>query len=262
MLRLRDEQRPRVRAWAASSVAAVCYALLGATAQGCALDDRTLQPVSGSGAGADSGNGGAPVGLEEPPAVELPVCTYARNQVEPGCETMVSNAGFETNIDGWLAEPLAITVGWDRSDATGDEASGSIAVVNSMHGRNDGFAPGGGRQCLPAEPGTVYDMAGDVFIPDGQGAGFGEGPFIGRAGLSILFWPNADCSNKDRSLNPSYQTNLVEGVEAWTRVSGSAVAPDGAASMSMRVLTIKPFYEYSFKALFDNVLLRKRPSMP
>jgi hypothetical protein len=246
--------------------------LLVAATAGCAVDDRTLLAANASG-GTSSNSGAGSSGLGNgfaaaPAQIDLPVCSYSTStKVEPGCETLVSNAGFSADTSGWAEEPLSITIGWDEGDATGSDSSGSIAVINSMHGRKDGIAASGGTQCLAAVPGKIYDMAADVLIPDGQGSGYvpddkkmelGEAPYVGRAGLSILFWPNDECSNTEQSLLPSFQTDLVEDVDAWSRVEGAAQAPDGAASMSVRVLTVKPFQEYNFKALFDNVLLRER----
>lgn len=197
-----------------------------------------------------------------PSEIDLPDCSYS-GEVKPGCETMVKNAGFEADTTGWEEEPLSITIGWEQRDASGSDESGSIVVINSMFGKDSGVAEGiaasGGAQCLPAIPGSTYDMAADIFIPEGQGKGFEEGTvYVGRAGLSILFWPNESCANTDRSLVPSYQTELVEEAAVWSRVEGAAEAPDNALSMSVRVLTVKPFEEYNFKALFDNVLLRER----
>jgi hypothetical protein len=101
-------------------------------------------------------------------------------------------------------------------------------------------------------------MAGDLFIPEGQGDGMpGGGPYVGEAGLSILFWPNTNCSDVEPT-HGSFQTDLVQKVGVWTHVEGGAIAPDAAKAMSLRVLTIKPFKQFKFQALFDNVLLRQR----
>lgn len=232
---------------------------------GCAVDDRTLladNGTSGSGSGGSAGKAGSAGSTGSnfagvPGSVDLPVCSYS-DEVEPGCETMIANAGFGADTDGWKEEPLDIVIGWDEEDATGSEASGSIAVVNAVLGRADGISASGAAQCLPATPGTIYDMAADVFVPTGQGQGYEEKTYLGRAGLSILFWPNENCARTEQSLVPSFQTNLVELPDAWSRVEGSAKAPDLAKSMSVRVLTVKDFRQYTFKALFDNILVQER----
>jgi hypothetical protein len=230
----------------------------------CSIDSRTLytaddprlaqdgDPSSSGGRGSGSGGGA----IRPPDAVSLPDCSYS-GATKPGCETLVDNAGFGSDVEGWEAEPLAIAVAWSPRDAEGSNDSGSIAVLNTMHGKNEGVAPGGGRQCLPAIPGAIYDMAGDVFIPSGQGEGYMTDGLVGSAGLSILFWPNDDCSLQAPSLK-SFQTALVSEEDEWQRVEGAAIAPDLAASMSVRVLTVKPFLQFQFEAYFDNVLLQER----
>lgn len=248
----------------------LCGLVLCCTAVGCALDTRTLtEEVAGSSMGGSGGSGSTAGGSsslpDDPPDVELPKCSYAgEGPVEPGCETLVDNPGFGKSIqtDGWEAEPLKVEIQWNAMDAMGNEDSGSIAVINTLYGMSEGITPGGGGlQCLPATPGTIYDMAADIYIPPGQGAGSSkdEGPYVGVAGLSILFWPNDNCSLADRSLAPSYRSDLVETPDTWTRVEGDAVAPDNARSMAVRVRTVKPFQELSFTALFDNVFVQPRP---
>jgi len=244
----------------------LCALVLCCTAVGCALDTRTLTETTAGGSTAGSAGtsstpgGGAALLPGDPPDVDLPTCIYnSAGPVDPGCETLVDNPGFSTTTEGWAAEPLRIEVNWDPLDAMGNQDSGSIAVTNTLFGKSEGIAPGGGFQCLSVTPGGIYDMAADIFIRPGQGAGDGMGaPYVGLAGLSILFWPNATCSESDRSLAPSYRSDLVDATEIWTRVQGDAVAPDNAQSMSVRVRTVKPFSEYSFTALFDNVLVQQR----
>ena len=229
---------------------------------GCALDTRDLQTTASAHAGSSNSAGSSSTigsGSNKPPEpAELPICTYDDGQVQPGCETLAANAGFTKDTDGWEPEAYSIAIKWDSGDASHDPSSGSISVTNSMLGTVEGLAPGGGTQCLPATQGQIYDMAGDVFIPKGQGAGvMNSGPYVGEAGLSVLFWPDENCSDTTPT-KANFQTNLVRDTEAWTHVEGGAVAPDGTKAMSVRVLTVKAFKQFSFKALFDNVLLKPR----
>ena len=80
---------------------------LGLLGMGCSVDDRTLS----SGAASSTGNGvltgaaGAATeamqGMDEmDPTPELPICDYGTD-VEPGCETLVKNPGFESAIRPW-----------------------------------------------------------------------------------------------------------------------------------------------------------------
>jgi hypothetical protein len=244
-------------------VAAPCLLTTAVIVAGCALDTRQLvttdtEHLGSSGAGGDATTGSSTGTHVRPPdASEVPDCTYSGGTVSPGCETLAKNAGFATDTDGWQQEPYAIELGWEPGDAGGSSASGSILVTNSLYSStNDGINPSGGMQCLEVTPGAAYIMAGDVNIPDGQGDG-SMGPYVGQAGLSIFFWRGEHCEDTTPTL-ASFQTKLVTDAGKWTHVAGGAVAPDGAGSMSIRLLTIKPFKEYSFKAEFDNVLLQQK----
>ena len=243
-----------------------CALFVGVLVTGCGLDTRTLngadpQHLSGGGDGSagDSSGTSTPNEMQPPDSVKLPICSYSGGQVTPGCETLAANPGFSRDTDGWQQEPYSIKIAWDAGDAGGNPTSGSIAVTNSMNNQMvDGLAPGGGMQCLGAVPGATYAMAGDVFIPDGQGAGLiGDGPYVGQAGLSILFWQGKDCQDSMPTLG-RVQSNLVVDAGAWEHVQGSGTAPEGIGSMSIRVLTIKSYKEASFQARFDNVLLQKK----
>lgn len=195
--------------------------------------------------------------------MDIPVCTYPTT--EPGCDSMIDNAGFADTIEPWAEEPLAITARWSKDDADGSKDSGSIIVINTMHGTTNGFAPGGAMLCLEASPGEVFGMAADVFIPKDQGDGLPADeemdllgpPFVSQAGLGLLFWPTPDCSSS-AATQGSFQTNLVEEAGKWQHVEGSAVAPSSAGSVSVRALTIKPFRQFAFEAHFDNVLVQRK----
>jgi hypothetical protein len=237
-----------------------------AMCSGCAVDSRTLYAAGDQGGSAQGGTSASSAGsgssTKPPDPIPLPMCSYSE-EVEPGCETIVMNAGFEAGIDGWRAEPLAIDVDWAQDDATGADQSGSISVLNHMHGKTGGLAAAGGMQCLRTSPGTIYDMAGDIFVPEGQGDGVDERnqivekAYVGQAGLSLLFWPNDACSDATPS-KAAFQTSLVTEPGKWLHVEGTARAPEGTQSMSMRVLTVKSFLQFSFEARFDNVLLQER----
>src|SRR5882672_7345570 len=79
----------------------------------CSVDDRTLSTLSaGSTGGVASmvdpllgGTGGAAG------EAALPRCLYAGSTVASGCETLVANPGFTSNVAGWVAEPLGISEG-------------------------------------------------------------------------------------------------------------------------------------------------------
>jgi len=246
-----------------------CSAIaLVAALSGCAVDARELEkegiPQAGSdsgpsaGAAGESSTGGS-VG-EPPPPEDIPVCSFAGRTVMGGCETLAANPGFDSSTNGWQEEPIAMQVSWSQDDAEQNSSSGSIVVTNALNGATEGVALGAGMQCLPAKAGTTYVMAGDVFIPEHQDEGLMDGgPYVGRAGIGLLFWRGKGCSDTMPTLGGA-QTELIDTTGKWVHVDGSAVAPDGIESMSVRVLTAKDFREFRFKAMFDNVLVQARPA--
>lgn len=253
--------RPNLAPTAARALALSLLSLAG----GCTLDTRTLSENSGSAAAPSVGEaGGSGVDpFQTPPApIDLPICTYSGDSVAPGCETLAANAGFAKDAEDWAEEPYSIAIDWADEDASSSADSGALSVTNSMFDKvNAGLAPGGAMQCISVTPGATYDFAGDVFVPEGQGDGLTDdehpGPFVGEAGFSLLFWQGGDCSDASPTIGSS-QSTLVSEPGAWKHVAGTAIAGEGAASMSVRLLTIKSVRQYSFTALFDNVLLRQR----
>ncbi len=267
MASLWDTLRSEGQAHACLAQAACCVLLGCGVATGCGLDDRTLNGVDsarlpgyGDGGAGDTISTAGASGTHAPAPIDLPVCSYSDAKVAPGCETLAANAGFSKDTDSWQQEPYSIKIEWDAGDAGGTSTSGSILVTNSLNNQYvNGLAPGGGTQCLSVVPNATYAMAGDVFIPEGQGAGLsGDGPYVGQAGLSILFWKGEGCQYETMPTLGRLQSNLVDEAGAWKHVEGSGVAPEGIGSMSIRLLTVKSYKEAQFQARFDNVLLQKR----
>jgi len=240
-------------------------------AYACGVDERTLSTAAGSmtgsgassldagaGAGAapDSGSGGGAAA-----SVALPICVY-EGDVSPECETLVKNAGFASGIVSWTAEAATLS-DWLNSDAAGSDQSGSLRVVNFLHGETDGVAPGASVQCVAARAGRVYAVAGDVFIADGQGAGIEQGkgdgltapPYVGKAGFSLYFFRKSDCSEDSIG---NADSGLIDQVGVWVHTEGSGKAPEQTRSMLVRLNTMMPFREFKFEARFDNILVRER----
>lgn len=239
---------------------AACLVTISVASSACGVDDRTLRTegAAASGSAGAAGNpafGGA-AGMPEPEP--LPRCTYVANDVDAGCETLVKNPGFERNVASWSAEPVAVTEGWSNSDASDDPKSGSLVVMNlnysSDESAKDGTNGGGARQCITVTSGRTYDMAADIFIPMGQGAGF-EGNYVSIATLGVFFYEDATCSGRTQK---NFNLDLVEQTDEWVHVVGSTIAPKESQSMAVRLATLKPFRQVMFEARFDNVFVQER----
>jgi len=229
---------------------------------GCSIDERTLTQAAGSNsepgagtAGQSAGNGSVNVGAggTTPEPVDLPVCVYD-GSIEPECRTLVDNAGFETDTTGWTAEDGSYGT-WDAANASGSETTGSIALLNLLHGEAAGVAPGAARQCLPATANTIYDFAGDIFITEGQGEGIKGEVYEGQAGLSMFFFSKPDCVGASVS---NVDSELVTDTKEWLHVAGSGISHKTAQSVMVRLNTLKAMRQFAFKASFDNVFVRER----
>jgi hypothetical protein len=228
----------------------------------CGIDERELQPASGSTtggtaagssgvAGSTNSTGGRPPGLDAPPPPED--CSYVGSAVPEGCETVVSNPGFDKSFMGWAPEMITILLGWNNTDALASDDSGTLIVENTQFSEDSKF-PGefilGARQCIPAEENTVYDVMADVFIP--------EQATRGRAGVSVYFYKTPDCNAGMGGTDLSFTSELFNEQGEWLAAGGRFVVPAGVQSMEVRLLAAKTFPERSFQVLFDNVLVQEK----
>lgn len=227
---------------------------------GCSLDTRHFgRPVdaaAGSGNFGSSGATGEPLGSGGA-AMLAPVpndCDYSKD-ARPECQSMVQNPGFAVDTDGWKTEMGPLTAKWISQDANDDADSGSLALSNAFYGEADGPVALGVFQCLPATAGQTYAIAGDVFVPEGQGEGYDGGTYTAGAGFSVIFKDDSDCQGHTLS---NITSDVVTETEVWMHREASGVAPRGVGSMNVRLITLKNFREYKFEAWFDNVLMKAR----
>jgi len=228
---------------------------LAAASTSCSVDDRQLRAGGSAGSVSSAGTpglGGEAGQSDGNPPVALPVCDYSAG-VDPGCETLVSNPGFARDTAGWKAEDTTVAMSWKTDNATETAQSGSLSVLNSLYGAADGIASRAAAQCLSTSYGRTYDFALDMFIPEGQGEGLDGGSYQASAGLSVIFYSSKHC---DEFTLASATSDLLEADGSWAHREGHAVAPQGAQSMLVRLVTFKNFQEFNFEAYFDNVLVK------
>jgi len=228
---------------------------VAAAAASCSVDDRQLRTLASAGAGSFAGTNalGGGAGDDSSAPEPLPVCDYSEGVAE-GCETLVSNPDFAKNTDGWKAEDATVTMSWGAADAADHSQSGSLSVVNSLYGAANGIASRAATQCLSTHAGQAYGFGLDLFIPEGQGEGLDGGSYRATAGLSVIFFTSKRCDGF--TLSNSATSDLLEDDGHWAHREGHAVAPQGAESMLVRLVTLKNFQEFNFEARFDNVLVK------
>lgn len=213
----------------------------GNGAQNCA-SKGTLNSDAGAAGGSTSGMSGTTCaqGGQQATCPDL-----NENNVPDDAETLVDNATFEYETDGWDPE-LGVGVGWNTADACDRADSGAISVSNQFAGLAGANALNGARQCLDVAASHVYAVSANS-LP--SSAGFG--------GLGLAFYTSPDCSG-----TPTKQFNsaLVEPSGTWQLTAVSGVAPEGSHSVAVRLFMGAPAAledDVFANVYFDNILLVK-----
>jgi hypothetical protein len=244
---------------------AACSLALVLLVTGCPVDDRAFvpedegyytggtSPTGGRTSGGRTSSGGSPAQSGAPSSSggssgessAQRVCPdLDENGVEDCAETLVANADFSRGIELWKAEPNVVIKG-DQQEASENSLPGSLSVSSVRALESDGLVTAGASQCVSVPGGGDYAFYAQVLIPDDQSPG--------SVGLLAMFFDSTDCSS---AATGGFMSELVSQTEAWVRVGGTSLAPETAASVSLRLLTVKPFRQPRLEALFDDILVR------
>jgi hypothetical protein len=167
-----------------------------------------------------------------------------QNEIGDCTETLVSNARFEADVDGWLVGAMPGLM-WSDQNRADDVPSGSAAVAFTSEAVDtDGLTQAAAVQCLPISGGAGLELRTNAFILPDQGEGL--------AALGVWFYERDDCSGQ--ALTP-YEINRAEA-DTWLVLSGTSQAPANATSVLVRLAVGKPLRSKTFTVLFDNVLVR------
>lgn len=167
------------------------------------------------------------------------------NNLPDNTETLASNSTFDSDSDGWDAEP-GVGLGWNVTDACGRCESGSISVTNEFAGTSGPYSVDGARQCISinANPGPNYIIMGEA-NPSAKSLG----------GVGLAFYASADCSG-DAITSGNSSWAIPES--AWQKVTTHLAAPDSAQSVALRLVVAAPKAlpagTYA-NVLFDNILV-------
>jgi len=138
-------------------------------------------------------------------APSLAMALLLAGQVAPlSAQNLLTNPGFDTSLDGWLAISPA---SWDGTlDAGGSPRSGSAKGIfdASMATGIDGVIA----QCVPLTIGNTYHLGGKIFLPAGNTA-------PGGAAYLMIPFPTANCSGPPPP-GPIVLTPEVIAVNTWS----------------------------------------------
>ncbi len=161
------------------------------------------------------------------------------NNLPDNTETLASNSTFDSDSDGWDAEP-GVGLGWNVTDACDRCESGSVSVTNEFAGTSGPYSVDGARQCINAKPGQHYVIVGAA-DPSADSLG----------GVGLAFYASADCSGDAIT---SGNSSLAIPEWAWQKVTTHLAAPDSAQSVALRLVVAAPTLPPA--GIYANVLIR------
>jgi len=168
-----------------------------------------------------------------------------QNNVPDDTETLVDNATFEYDTNGWDFE-TGVGLGWNVADACARSDSGAVSVSNQFAGLAGANALGGARQCLDVAANHIYAAWANA-LPSSRSFG----------GLGLAFYTSTDCSGTPTK---QFNSTLVEPNGSWQVTSISGAAPEDSHSVAVRLFMGAPAaLEVGVFAnvYFDNILLVK-----
>lgn len=176
---------------------------------------------------------------------------------DPGCpdlddnsvadceETLVQNASFDVNLNGWHEESNALG-SWEHEDALDHDASGSATITNrTFYEDREGQVMRGLWQCVPASAATSYRLLTQVRISGEAGQVWG--------GLSVSFYDAPDCTGNVVTAS----TPMLGTTTDWSMTEARAEAATNTQSMLVRLVVNKPYSAPAVTVDFDNVLIRE-----
>ena len=212
----------------------------GSDAGGTSAGGSGGNDTGGAGGSAGASSTGEAGGTGDPGCPDLD-----DNHVADCDETLVDNASFDANLNGWHEETNALA-NWEHEDALDHDASGSATITNrTVYEDREGQVMRGLWQCIPANPGTAYQMLTQVRITGEEGQGWG--------GLNLWFYDGADCTGTVVTAS----TPLLGTTADWSLTETRAEAPENTQSMLVRLVVNKPYSAPAIAIDFDNVLIRE-----
>ncbi len=203
-----------------------------------------------AGAGSSAGGSGAQGGQTNSAQPLIDGCADLNmNQVADCNETLVSNPDMNKNVDVWAPDPDT-TIGWDKGNAWGDTPSGSALVASPgvIDANAVGSALRAAAQCIPVAGKKLITVYANAFVDSGQDP-------EGHAEVDVFFFNQPACAGTSTSGFSTPQP-LDAATDTWLTLKAGSLSSDSTQSLLVKLAISKPFHADSFRARFDNVLLR------
>lgn len=166
--------------------------------------------------------------------VLAPIATAAPSPAE----NLLVNAGFDSDLAGWILLAPLVEAAWSPDDVAGEPASGSVRVTHPGPQVPGGSGPA---QCVPVTGGARYDFGAFITEPAGQSGS-------GVAQVLIHYFAGGACEGTEVG---SAGANPIEEIEGeWYPLQNFvSQAPETAGSA--RVLLLVASDQHT--AWFDDV---------
>jgi hypothetical protein len=194
------------------------------------------------GAGSTDGEGGNAI-------VDIACPDLDQNTVPDCSETLVVNATFDKDIDGWRSQTYA-TASWDFVNAQAGEKSGSIFLENSAPAdatSGSGFIYTGVNQCLAIDGEGQHQIFAQVFNDGELVTGYGS--------VVARLFTSADCKGTPVSVVASPNLGNTGN---WFTVQTSVFPTDASVQSVMVELRAGKLSTRTgaVSLRFDNVMVR------
>jgi len=203
--------------------------------------------------GGGGGSAGAGVVVEEPPLVDGCV-DLDRNGTGDCKETLLENADFESDVGDWTPD-MDTSLEWDEHDAWGPAGRSGSALVSSIgviDANSDNSVLRAAGQCLPAGSMQLVTAYANAYVESGQDP-------TGRAQIVIFFFDGEDCTGAFTNSFTTPQPLGTDGVETWLELKAGSVTTLATKSMRVKLSLSRAYKAESFRARFDNVLVKVQP---
>jgi len=154
--------------------------------------------------------------------------------------TLVENATFRSDVDGWTALGDA-ELSWEHENALGDLPSGS-AKLSAELPRASAY------QCVPLDGLKLVIAYANAWVEPGDDP---EDP--PQAELEVTFFQGENCSGVSDGY---FTTPRGDDSDAWTTIQAGGLSKDTTQSVSVALVGVKPDSSSKLGVYFDNVMLK------
>jgi hypothetical protein len=170
---------------------------------------------------------------------------YATPINDQPCHPVTSSAAngdFGGGIGSWTnPAPSFISLAWSPTDATGNPASGSIAVTNFDTHPNGGG--NGATQCVAVTPGSLVNLSVRIRVPSGQTG-------TGSVSPSLFFYTGTDCTGTS---NTNLWVSGPSRLDSWEMQTATASVSSTIHSAKLMLWTAKSTVAGTFVVYFDDI---------